>query len=78
MLNIACKTKYKKNARKGWQSNFYAGTIVQLILTHDAFIGISIWLFNTKHERFSTSKLPVYSPIFIFKKFSRAPPRHLL
>ena len=78
MLNIACKARYKKNARQDSQGNFYAGTIVQSFLTHDAFIGIPIWLFNTKPEQFSTANLLGYSPIFIFKNFSRAPPQHLL
>ena len=78
MLNIACKTRYKKNARKDSQDNFYAGTIVQSFLTNDAFVGISIWLFNTKPELFSTGNLLGYSPIFMFKNFTRAPPQHLL
>ena len=79
MLNFACKTNYKKRARrKDRQSNFYAGIIVRSLLPHDAFIEISIWLLNTKPEWFSTGNLLASSPIFIFKNFSRAPPIFVL
>jgi len=78
MLNIACKTKYKKRSRKKGQSNFHSGNIVLSLLQHDAFIEISIRMFNKKPERVSTGNLLASSPIFIFKNFSRAPPTFAL